>query len=299
MRSATASLRGAASRAPWLAAALALAATAAAAEQPPAVAAKPIPTRIVSLNLCTDQLLIALADAQRIAAVSGLAGNPALSVVAAAARTLPTTRGDAEDVLRRNPDLVLAGPILTPTALLLQRAGVAVIVVPLAADLDGVRRAVRLVASAVGAAARGEAMIADFDARLAGMPAAAPAPTAVVYEIGGRVLGRGSLADAVLAAAGFRNAADGYRLSRGGEVPLETLVLTPPDVLVLASEEGEYRSVVADNLRHPVLNILRATRPVLVLPWRYWLCGTPHIAEAIAALADWRLRLDTAQGRPQ
>ena len=107
-----------------------------------------------------------------------------VAVYNAAAGGLPTTLGDAEDVLRRHPDLVLAGPFLTPTALLLQRSGVAVILVPLAADLDGVRRAVRLVASAVGAAARGEAMIADFDARLAAIPTAIPsgarALTAVV-----------------------------------------------------------------------------------------------------------------------
>jgi iron complex transport system substrate-binding protein len=280
-----------------LAAALMLAASAAA---PPSGAAAPaaIPGRIVSLNLCTDQLLIELADAGRIAAVTELARNPTVSAMAGKALPFTTTRGDAEDVLRHDPDLVLAGPVLSPTVGLLQRLGLKVIVVPLAADLEDVRRAVRLVAAAVGVKGRGEAMIAEFDSRLARIPAAAgPAPTAVVYEIGGRVLGAGTLADAALAAAGFRNASHGYRLARGGEVPIEMLLLHPPDLLVLASGDEEYRTAVADNLRHPALKALRATRRVLVLPWRYWLCATPHIAEAIARLADARNGLSDPEGR--
>ena len=253
------------------------------------------PNRIVSLDLCTDQLLIELVERGRIAAVTHLAADPATSTIPEKARGIPITRGAAEDVLRHDPDLVLAGPFgVAPTVSLLRRLRRNVVVVPLAADLGGVRAAVRAVAAAVGEEARGEAILAQFDRRLASLLLAKPGstPSAVIYQVGGGVSGAGSLADAALAAAGFRNLAGEYRLTRGGQVPLELLVARPPDLLVLSSAAGEYRTVVADNLRHPALQVLRRTRAWIDLPSQLWLCGTPHVADAIARLAEARAAIE-------
>jgi iron complex transport system substrate-binding protein len=252
------------------------------------------PRRIVSLDLCADQILVDLVDRKRIAAVTHLAADPAVSAAPEKARGLPITRGEAEDVLRFDPDLVIAGPFgVAPTVSLLRRLGRNVVVVPLAGDLDGVRNAVRTVAAAVGEKAKGEAILAAFDARLAGIePAPADTrPTALIYQVGGSVSGPGSLAEAVLVAAGFRNMAREYRLTRGGQVPLELLAARPPDLLVLSSAAEEYRTVSADNLRHPVLRRLLKRQAAIDLPWQLWLCGTPSIAEAAEKLAAARTRL--------
>ena len=68
-------------------------------------------SRIVSLDLCTDQLLVELVDRARIAAVTHLAADPTVSAIPEKARGIPITRGAAEDVLRYDPDLILAGPV--------------------------------------------------------------------------------------------------------------------------------------------------------------------------------------------
>jgi iron complex transport system substrate-binding protein len=280
----------------WLAAAAAAAALAVLGAG--TAAAGPKPGRIVSLDLCTDQLLVELVERRRIAAVTHLAADPAVSAIPGKARGIRVTRGAAEDVLRYDPDLVLAGPFgVSATVDLLRRLGRNVVVVPLANDLAGIRASVRAVAAAVGEEAGGEAIVAAFDRRLGALavPAAA-SRTAVIYQIGGAVTGPGTLADAVLAAAGFRNMSAAYRLTRGGQVPMESLVARPPDLLVLASEAEEYRTVLADNLRHPALAALRRRSASLELPWRHWLCGTPHIAEVIERLAEARAGLE-ARGR--
>jgi iron complex transport system substrate-binding protein len=177
---------------------------------------------------------------------------------------------------------------------LLRRLNMNVVMVPMASDLDGVRAAVRAVAAAVGEETRGEAMIAAYDRRLVAIAAGlrSPPPSAVVYQVGGAVSPRGGLEDAVLAAAGFRNKATEYRLTRGGQVPLELLAASPPDLLVLTSTADEYRTVVSDNLRHPALVELRRQRASVEVPWRLWLCGTPHIAEAIERLAKVRVAIE-------
>jgi iron complex transport system substrate-binding protein len=258
-----------------------------------ALAGEPAPpTRVVSLDLCTDQLLVELAQRDRIAAVTHLAADPAVSAIPEKARGMPITHGNAEDVLRYDPDLVLAGPFgVTGTVDLLRRLGRRVVVVPLPQDLDGVRASVRAVADAVGEAAKGEALIAELDRRLSLLaPPAGPRPTALIYQVGGSVSGPGSLADAILTAAGWRNMSAAYRLSRGGQVPLESLIAKPPDLLVLASQEDDYRTALADNLRHPIIRRLRERGASVELPWRFWLCGTPHIAEAIERLARVRIK---------
>jgi iron complex transport system substrate-binding protein len=254
------------------------------------------PSRIVSLDLCADQLLVDLVERRRIAAVTHLIGDASVSPVPEKARGLSITRGGAEDVLRHDPDLVLAGPFgVSATVDLLRRLGRNVVIVPQPADIDGVRATVRTVATAVGEAAAGEAMIAEFDRRLTSLPRPAqpsPAPTALIYQIGGAVSGPGSLADAALAAAGFRNMSADYRLTRGGQVPLESLIARPPDLLVLGSAPEEYRTALADNLRHPIIRLLRQRHASLELPWRHWLCGTPHIADAIERLAEARMLIE-------
>jgi iron complex transport system substrate-binding protein len=261
-----------------------------------ATAQAPKPQRIVSLDLCADQLLIELVARTRIAAVTHLAADPGVSAIWQKAKGLPVTRGAAEDVLRHRPDLVLAGPFgVAPTVSLLRRLKANVAVVPLVSDLEGVRAAVRAVAAAVGEEAKGEAMIGAFDRQLAQIkpPSQASAPTAVVYQVGGNVSVAGSLADAALTAAGFHNKAPEYRLTRGGQVPLELLVASPPDLLVLTSAADEYRTtVVSDNLRHPALAILRRQRASVVVPWRLWLCGTPHIADTIVRLSEVRAGIE-------
>ena len=111
------------------------------------------PSRIVSLDLCTDQLLIELVDREphRRRDASGRRSRRCRRSPRRRAG-LPITRGAAEDVLRYDPDLVLAGPfgVVGDASTCCAGSGRRVVIVPLPQDLDGVRTAVRTVAAAVG-----------------------------------------------------------------------------------------------------------------------------------------------------
>ena len=259
------------------------------------------PRRIVSLNLCTDEIVLDLVPRERIAAVSHLAADPLVSPVAARAQGLPWTYGTAETVLAFEPDLVLAGLFTTPATLdLLERIGRRVVKVPTASDIDGIRSAVRAVAAAVDEAARGEALIVGLDARLAAAASDEPRlggaigagrPSALVYQVNGLSAGPGSLADALITAAGLANHATLLGLGGGGGLPLEVLVARPPAIVILSGPADEYRTVVAENLRHPALAAVLRDHASAVVPWRLWLCGTHHVAEAVELLAAARRQL--------
>ena len=256
--------------------------------------------RIVSLNLCTDQILIDLVPPGRIRALSHLAADAATSSIVHRVKNLTRVRGEAEEVLAIDPDVIVTTEFSTPTTVsLLERLGRRVVKIPFANDIAGVRTAVRIIAEAAGAIEEGDAIVANFDRRLAALATAPrndPAPTAVIYQVNGLASGRGTLADEALRIAGFRNLAPELNLDPGGRVALEVIVAHPPDLLVLSGPSGEYRTVVADNLAHPALAAVMRQRATLVVPWRYWLCGTPYVADAIEALVAARHRL--AAGKP-
>ena len=251
-------------------------------------AARP-PDRIVSLNLCTDQILLDLVPRERIAGLSELVADPTLSGRADAARGIPLLRGHAEEVLARAPDVVIAGDTSTPATLdLLERLGVRVVRVPTAMDFDGVRAMIRAVAAAAGAEARGAAMVARFDARLATLAprtaSGGPPPSVVVYQLNSLASGAGTMLDAIVRAAGLRNAAHELPLGPAGRLPLETLALDAPDMIVVTALPDAYRTTTADNLRHPAFRALLARRRSVMLPMPLWMCGTPDVLDAVERL---------------
>ena len=81
--------------------------------------------RVVSTNLCTDQLLLLIAKRSRIASVSYLARDPLFSHLANRARDIPINHGLAEEILPLEPDLVLVGShTIRPTTVLLRKLGI-------------------------------------------------------------------------------------------------------------------------------------------------------------------------------
>lgn len=250
--------------------------------------AETAPRRIVSLNMCTDQLLLDLVKPDRIAAVSYLGTDATLSAYAKELAPFKKVQGTAEEVLALEPDLIIAGEYTTgATVDLLRRVGQKVLIVPMATDFDGMRATVRQLAAAVGETARGEEVLQHFDDRLrAARSTVASRPTALAYQVGSFVSGSESLLDAAMTAAGYRNLARELKLGAGGRLPLEQLLTSPPDLLVLANAADDFRTVLADNLRHPALQQAMSRRPSVHLPMPYWMCATPKIAEAVEILAS-------------
>lgn len=254
-----------------------------------ATPAAPPPQRIVSLNLCIDQLLIDLVERDRIASVTHLAHDPLYSPRAAAFAGIPANYGLAEEVLALQPDLVLTGPFSRPsTTALLRRLGYRVVEVPVAETLAEVRRQITELAGLVGAEARGAAMIADIERRLGALPPRRdPAPDAMIYDTNGLTGGAGTLADEVLAYAGFDNTArrlgiDGWRL-----LDLETLIFGRPDYLVIEDLREVPPSLGRELLLHPALREPQIRH--IELPSSQWVCPGPAVLTAAETLAAARL----------
>lgn len=242
------------------------------------------PMRIVSLDYCADQYLLKLVDRPRILAVSTHATSD-FSYMRRQARGVPAVAARAEDVLVLRPDLVIrsygGGPGATA---LFERAGVPVLQLDYAEDIAGVRRAAVEVGDRLGEPARGRAVAAEMDGRLAALRPAAGGRGALYMTPSGVTTGGGTLVDEMLRRAGYRN----FQAREGGwhPLPLERLAYERPDVIAAAffgsatSHPDRWSSA-----RHPVARRQFRDRPVVGLEGAWTACGGWFLLDAVEALA--------------
>ncbi|WP_446740665.1 ABC transporter substrate-binding protein [Sphingomonas sp. CFBP 13714] len=255
----------------------------AAAGAPAEAAAPRPPARIVSLNLCADQYLLALADPAQIVALTRFARDPNMSAAANAARTIPVSRGSAEDVLMLRPDLVISSPFRRQTvAAVLAGRNVATLDLPPADSYTAIVTQVRQVAAAIGHPDRGETLIRRMDTALARLPRApGGGRTAAYYQRRGFLTGTGTLVDELMQRLGLANLATRLGKPALSQLSLEQMALARPDYLVVASATDRVTDQGTEMLHHPILDGI----PRLRIPEAWTVCGGPAYVLAAQSLA--------------
>ena len=250
------------------------------------------PTRVVSMNLCTDQLAMLLADEGQLLSVSHIAFDPLASPMVEAAAAYEKNHGQAEEIFAMRPDLVLAGVYSDPyTVGLLRRLGVDVVQFPLETDFDGIRANMLKMGEVLGQVDAAQRLVAQFDADLAALgPNGEERPSALLHYANNYTSGDKSLAHQILLAAGFANATTDAGITVAGSVPLERLVLLMPD-LVISGQPYPGASRAEEVLDHPALRVLQQKQSGATLTDAEWVCGTPFVLRAVARLVDIRERM--------
>ena len=258
------------------------------------------PERIVSLNQCTDELALRLADPERIASVSWLSQDPLNANMAEAARRRPANRGGAEEAMGFHPDLVVVGSF-TPreTRALLRRVGAPIVEFKPPETLAAVREEIRAFARTVGEPARGEALVAEMDRELdaVSVDPALPRLKTIILRPNGYTVGPGSLIDELLERAGLENMAARLDIGAYQQMSLERVALLEADVLIANAEDASAPSLATEGLKHPLVEALRHKLRVIALPARLITCPGPGLVEAVrrlvAATADLRAKVAT------
>lgn len=260
------------------------------------VAQADAPQRVVSMNLCTDQLAMMLAGEGQLLSVSRIALDPHVSPMADEARAYRINYGQAEDIYLMRPDLVLAGEYTAASTVnMLRGLGIRVEIFEITSSLDGVKAQLAKMGHVLGREAQATAVIADFEARRAALAAASgPRPSAIFYYANGLTSGAGSLANEILELAGFTNAAIAAGYSWGRKMPLEVLTLTDPD-LVITTTPYPGGSRAEDVMQHPAVKALQQNRAVAAVTDHDWVCGTPFVLRAAEQLAEVRHKISGKQ----
>jgi iron complex transport system substrate-binding protein len=236
-----------------------------------AASAEAAPRRVASLNLCTDELLLLLAEPAQILSVTHLAQNPAEAPLWRHARRYPRNDGSLMSVAALRPDLVLTmGGGARDRARIAARLGIRTLDLPFPQSLADIERGIADVASALGRPrAAGPAL-----RRIAGLRRTAPGSGADAIWLGGggRSVAAGGLAAQWMALAGLRQ-----RPLVGDRVSLEQLLTRPPAILLRSDYRSGQFSGEQRWLAHPLAKGTRRSRTI-VTDGRLWTCMGPLLA---------------------
>lgn len=248
------------------------------------------PERIASRTLATDEILLEIAEPERIVLLSPFVGDPQFSASADRARRLGRVGGfSTEEILAASPDLVFAASFNTQETLAqLEAAGVPVVVLLNHESLAAIAENIRIVGFAIGRDREAERLVESMQSRLAEARARAASRVAglrIVHWSGGVVLGSRTVFDDAVRYLGAVNLAAEKGLEGWPRISAEQVVIWDPDVIFTdsygANDTGEG---TLDGTRAARLGNLES------LDGRDMAAISHHVAGMVDRLADALLR---------
>jgi len=224
------------------------------------------PMRIASLTVTADEILTAIVEPDRIAAVTHFADDPSVDAAAGRAPRLAARVAglNPERLLSLEPDLVfVAHYTLDDAVRVLSSATIPVVRLSETRSFTEVDANVRLVAAAVGEEERGEALLARMHRELDSVQnrvAGLPRPRVLYYSPVGYTSGSGTLVDEKIALAGGRNATQNAKIVGYTNVSLDILVGLDPEVILVPRFSADAETPVREVMESVVFRDVSAVK---------------------------------------
>ena len=250
------------------------------------------PSRVVSINLCTDQLAMQLTDPSQLISITHVASDPNTSSMVEEAKKYAVNHGLAEEVYSLQPDLILASKWTSPATVgMLKTLGVPIVQFTPANTLAEVRSNILQMGDVLGRQQQAQQLVAHYDQRLLELQQTSEVkPEAVLYYPNGYALGDKTLSGQVLKAAGFKNTAVEAGMEWGGNIPLEVLIIAQPDAIITSLlYPGGSRS--EEIFLHPAIRSINSKMATNLVSDADWFCGTTHVLRALDKLNQFRQEL--------
>jgi iron complex transport system substrate-binding protein len=247
------------------------------------------PRRIVSLNLCADQLLIEMLPPERLVGITSLAGDSGISFQHERALHYHQHNGRIEEIIALKPDLIIAGAFTTQTTNhLLEKLGYPVLQIGLPKTITEIKQQVTMLGNQVGAPDKATSIVNSMSDSLALLRETRihGSPKAAIYYANGFSAGKQTIVDEALNLAGFTNIAADQGLDFVAPLSMEALLRAEPDVLILGRYQENADSMAHQVLRHPALQgyVQSSKAQTIAMADRYWDCAGPSIVAAVEQL---------------
>jgi len=248
------------------------------------------PLRVVSLNLCADQLLMALLPPEELVGITHLASDPEVSYLYQQAPRFHQHNGRIEEIVSLQAELIIAGAFSSQASrLLLENLGYRVVTLGLPSTIEGIFKQIRRLGKLLNRQDRANQLISQMNVKLTAIASTTNNKSnlrAVVYYANGFSAGKNTIANEILVLAGFKNIAAELNLDTIAPLSIESLLASEPDILIFGQLKENTDSLAHQVLRHRAIRRYATLQHVqkVVIPERYWSCAGPSTVAAITYL---------------
>lgn len=253
-------------------------------------ARRPVPGAVISNNPCIDAILAEITAPGDIGGVSIYSHDgESASAPVRWARQFPAIGTGAEEIILARPSLLLTGDLVAGgTNAAVRRAGIRVVAVGVPRSIEENLAQIRQVADAIGRRDAGEALVRRIAEETSPVATGAGGRmSAIIWQAGGFVAGRGTVQDELLERAGFVNGAQKYGLGQWDILPLEIMMQDPPDIIFMGGgARGDAGREIA--MRRRIADHLHGRTRIVEFPDRLLYCGGPSLIAASRIMRDAR-----------
>ena len=238
---------------------------------------------VVSLDYCSDQFVLLLADRKQIIALSKTSED-IFSFYRARAKNILKTQSTIEEVLMLKPDIAIqtySGA--AHMGAMTKRSGISLIAPHYGSDPDTVYKNIELVGNALNQQARAKEFNKQYENRLKALKRATKNNFKIAYITpSGITAGVGASIDDIIKLSGFESYAAAHNLQGWQSLPLELLIIDPPDMFITGYfEKGAVTQSRWSLSRHDQIFEMMQNIPTIDLPSSFISCnGLFHVDAA-------------------
>jgi iron complex transport system substrate-binding protein len=252
------------------------------------------PQRIVSQTLATDEILMAICEPQRIAALSSEADNPQYSnIIEEAKQVRGRVSGSAEQILQLKPDLIFVASYSKAEFYELLKAANAPFYRFSNFDkIEDIKSNIRIVGYAIGEDQKAEDLVLKMEREIEATKSRTPKhakPLRVMsYSLSGYTAGANTLFDEILKTVGAVNVSTENKIEGFGKISSEQLTKWNPDVIIASEDRKDIEITRQNLLNNAAVAVTNAgkNKRVIVLPNDTFLSISHHVTKAIDQISQ-------------
>ncbi len=244
---------------------------------------------VISLNLCTDQLVFEVADFNQIISLTYLSSNEKLSSISSKVKTIKKNRGIIDEIIIDNPDIIFSskGNFKLQTKIL-KKLNYKIVEIPIIKTFDDLRKQIRVISYNLHQTKKGEKIIKNIDYVLNKTQKNQKKQKSIlVLNPNGYTSGTKTLLNEIILKAGHLNEAGNLGISGFGKLSLEKLAIANPDILIFDSDIINKNSLANKYLNHKIIKKLKNKSKVIYLNSKIWTCGTIRSVEFVELLSKY------------
>ncbi|MBT5187888.1 MAG: ABC transporter substrate-binding protein [Kordiimonadaceae bacterium] len=231
--------------------------------------------RIVSLDYCSDQFVLMLADRDQIIAVSD-AAEDIYSFYRDLAKGLPNSKSSIEEVIMLKPDVaVQTYSAAAHMAEMTKRTNIKLVATKYGSDPETVYENITMVGKALGQVPRADEFNKSYSERLLALKNQPHSSLKIAFITpSGTTAGVGTNVDDIIKLAGFESYAEANGFMGWLSLPIENLILDPPDMFITGFfEKGAVTQSNWSLSRHDYLFEMMNEIPTINLPGSMMSCN--------------------------